>query len=274
MTFSLKGKSVFITGASRGIGRAIALRAARDGARVVVAAKSVEEDDRLGGTIYTVASEIEKAGGAALPLQLDVREEKQIEKAIKLCVEAFGGLDILVNNAGALFLGDTASTPAKKFDLVMAVNVRASFLCAQKALPYLKQAEHAHILNMSPPLSFDPKWYKPHLAYTISKYAMSMSVIGMAEEFRRFGIGVNALWPKTAIATAAIRNLLGGEEAIRRSRKPEIVADAFYEIIRRDPVMCTGNCFVDEDVLRESGVSDFDQYAVEPGQPLLPDFFV
>jgi len=271
---SLKSKVLFVTGASRGVGRAIALRAAKDGAKVAIASKSVEEDPRLGGTIYSVAEEIVALGGAALPLQVDVREEKQVEQAIKKTVEAFGALDILVNNAGAIFLGGTADTPMKKFDLIMDVNVRAAFLCAQKAFPHLKKAENPHILNMSPPLNLDPKWLKNHVAYTISKYGMSMCVLGMAEEFRKYGIGVNSLWPRTSIATAAIRNLMGGDEAIKRSRKPDILADAAHAIFVSNSHDLTGQFLIDEDFLRTKGVSDFEKYAVEPGQELLADFFV
>lgn len=273
-SFSLKSKTVFITGASRGVGRAIALRMAREGASIVVAAKSTEENSKLGGTIYSVAKEIEEAGGAALPLVLDVRDEQQVFKAVEQAAAAFGGIDILVNNAGALFLAGTADTPVRKFDLLMAVNVRASFLCAQHCLPYLKKAENPHILNISPPLNLDPKWFKDHVVYTISKYGMSLCVLGMAEEFKKYGVGVNALWPRTTLATAAVKNLLGGEEAIRRSRKPEIMGDAAFEIFKSSSWECTGNFFIDEDLLRERGVSDFGIYSVELGQELLPDFFV
>jgi citronellol/citronellal dehydrogenase len=271
---SLKGKTIFITGASRGIGRSIALRAARDGARLALAAKSIEEDERLGGTIYSVASEVERAGGTALPLQVDVRQEKQVEKAMQRTFETFGSIDVVVNNAGALFLGGTTTTPLKRFDLLMEVNVRAAFLTAQKSFPYLKNVENAHIVNLSPPLDLDPRWFKDHVAYSISKYGMSLCVLGMAEEFRKYGISVNALWPRYAIATAAVRNLLGGDDAIRRCRKPEIMSDAFYELVTSESLDVTGQFLIDEDFLRSRGVQDFEQYAVEPGQTLLHDLFV
>jgi len=270
----LKGKVLFVTGASRGVGRAIALRAAKDGAKVVIASKSVKEDPRLGGTIHSVAEEVVALGGAALPLQVDVRDEKQVEEAIEKAVQTFGAIDILINNAGAIFLGQTPVTPMKKFDLVMAVNVRAAFLCSQKAFPYLKKAENPHILNLSPPLNLDPKWLKDHLAYTISKYGMSLCVLGMAEEFKVHGIAVNSLWPRTAVATAAIRNLVGGEEAIRRSRTPEILADAAHAIFVSSSRELTGQFLLDEDFLRTQGVTDFQKYAVETGQDLLADFFI
>jgi citronellol/citronellal dehydrogenase len=270
----LRDRRVFITGASRGIGLAIALRAARDGARVVLAAKTEEEHPRLPGTIHSAAAQVEAAGGRALALRLDVRDEAAIAQAVARAADEFGGIDILVNNASAISLTGTLDTPAKRFDLMHQVNVRGTYLMTQAVLPHLLRAANPHVLNLSPPLDMRAKWFAPHVAYTMSKYGMSMCVLGMAEEFRDRGVAVNALWPRTAIATSAIRNLLGGEEAIRRCRTPEIVADAAWSILRRPAPQCTGNFFVDEEVLRGDGVTDFDRYAVAPGAPLLPDFFL
>jgi len=279
MTFvtggSLKGKVLFITGASRGIGKAIALRAARDGARIVIAAKTVEPHPKLPGTIYTAAEEIRAAGGEALPIPVDVRFEDQIQQAVEQAVAHFGGIDILVNNASAIYLAGTLETPMKRFDLMHQVNVRATFACSQACLPHLMKAENPHILVLSPPLKLEPRWFAPHLAYTLSKYGMSMCVLGLAEEFREAGVAVNALWPRTTIATAAVRNLLGGEEMVRRSRKPEIVADAAHVILTQPSRRCTGNFFIDEDVLRQVGVTDFTRYAVDPSVgELMPDLFI
>ena len=270
----LAGKTLFITGASRGIGLAIALRAARDGANIAVAAKTTEPDPRLPGTVHSAVEQINAAGGRGLACPCDVRFEEQMHAAVQRTVETFGGIDILINNASALFLAGTLDTPAKRFDLIHAINVRGTFLTSQACLPHLKQADNPHILNLSPPLNFESRWFAPHLAYSLSKFGMSLCVLGMAEEFRSAGIAVNALWPRTAIATAAVRNLLGGDDSLRRCRKPEIVADAAYAIIIRSSRECTGQFFLDDDVLRDSGVSDFSGYAIDPTAELLPDFFV
>ena len=270
---SLEGKTVLVTGASRGIGRAIGLRAAREGANVVVAAKTSARHPKLPGTIHDAAAEIEAAGGRALAVACDVREEEQVEAAVRAAVDRFGGIDVLVNNASAIFLAGTADTPMKRYDLVSQVNARGTFLCSQKCIPHLARAANAHILNLAPPLSMEARWFASHLAYTMAKYGMSMCVLGMSEELRDRGIAVNALWPRTVIATAAL-NLLGGEETARHGRTPEIVADAAVAILKRDARSCTGNFFVDEDVLREEGVRDFKRYAVEPGVELMPDLFL
>lgn len=269
---TLKGKTLFITGASRGIGKEIALRAARDGANVALAAKTADTHPKLPGTIYTAAREVEEAGGNALPLQVDIRFEGQIEGAAAKTAETFGGIDILVNNASAISLTGTLATPMKRFDLMFGVNVRGTFAASQALLPYLLKGNNPHILNLSPPISLDPKWFRDHCAYTMAKYGMSLCVLGMSEEFREAGVAVNALWPKTAIATAAIAMLPGVDT--RHCRKPSIVADAAHAILTRDSRSCTGNFFVDEEVLASEGVTDFSPYAVEPGAPLLPDFFL
>jgi citronellol/citronellal dehydrogenase len=271
---SLAGKTLFITGASRGVGLAIAVRAARDGANVVVAAKSSQPDPRLPGTIHSAVEEIHSAGGRGLACVCDVRSEEQIVAAVRRGVETFGGIDILVNNASALFLAGTLDTPAKRFDLVHAVNVRGTFMASQACLPYLAKAANPHILNLAPPLNFEARWFARHLAYSLSKFGMSLCVLGMAEEFRSAGIAVNALWPRTTIATAAVRNLLGGDDSIRRCRKPEIVADAAYSILTRRSREHTGQFFIDDEVLRADGIRDLSGYAVDPAADLLPDFFV
>ncbi len=271
---SLSGKTIFITGASRGIGLAMGLRAARDGANIVIAAKTIEEHPKLPGTIFTAAEEMKKAGGQALPLQCDVRSEEEVEAAIAEAVKTFGGLDILINNASAISLTKTADTAMKRYDLMQQVNARATFLCSKIALPHLKKAANPHILNISPPLNMSPRWFGSHVAYTTSKYGMSMCTLGMAEELKGDGIAVNSLWPETAIDTAAIRNLLGGEEAAKHSRVPDIMADAAYIIFNRPARTCTGNFFVDSEVLKESGVADLDRYAVIAGSRLMPDFFL
>jgi citronellol/citronellal dehydrogenase len=274
---SLKGKTLFISGASRGIGLAIATRAARDGANVAIAAKSDQPHPKLPGTIHTAAAQIEAAGGKALPMQVDIRDENAVAEAAARCAEHFGGLDILVNNASAISLTGTLETPMKRFDLMFGVNVRGTYVCSQACLPYLKKSAQAgrnpHILNLSPPLSMKSRWFAPHVAYTMAKYGMSMCVLGMAEEFRKDGIAVNALWPRTVIATAAL-NLIPMADP-KLGRKPEIMADAAHAILSRDARNCTGNFFIDDEVLKEAGVQDLDQYAVAPGnRNLLPDFFV
>ena len=271
---TLKGKTIFITGASRGIGKAIGLRAARDGANIIIAAKTTEPHPKLPGTIYTAAAEIEAAGGKALACAVDVRFEDQIQAAVAKAVETFGGIDILVNNASAISLTGTLATPMKRFDRMHQVNVRGTFACSQACIPYLLKAENPHILNISPPLNLAPRWFGPHGAYTMAKYGMSLCVLGMAEEFREQGLAVNALWPRTIIATAAIMNLLGGEAVIQVSRKPEIMADAAHAILTRASRSCTGNFFLDEEVLRAAGVTDLSQYEMQPGAELMPDLFL
>ena len=271
---SLENKTLFITGASRGIGLAIALRAARDGARIVIAAKTAKAHPKLPGTIYTAAEEIEKAGGRALPCVVDVRHEDQVEAAVGKAIDAFGSIDVLVNNASAISLTGTLETRMKRYDLMQSVNTRGTFLCSRLCLPRLKNAGNPHILNISPPLNIEARWFAPHVAYTMSKFGMSLCVLAMAEEFRSDGIAVNALWPRTTIDTAAVRNLLGGQEAIERSRKPEIMADAAHAILTRPSREVTGNFFIDEDVLKDAGITDFEPYAVKPGTALQPDFFI
>jgi citronellol/citronellal dehydrogenase len=279
---NLDGKTVFITGGSRGIGLAIAVRAAQDGANVVIAAKTAEPNEKLPGTIYTAAAEIERAGAArgaqALPLVCDIRDEEAVRAAVGAAVERFGGIDILVNNASAISLTGTLATPMKRVDLMFSINVRGTFLCSQACLPHLRKSAAAgrdpHILTLSPPLNLDPKWFRPHVAYTIAKYGMSMCVLGMAEEFRPDGIGVNALWPRTIIATAALAMLPGLASQLDMTRKPEIMADAAHVVLTSDPRTMTGQFLIDEEVLGRTGVSDFDRYAVVPGTPLLPDLFI
>ena len=271
---SLKDKTLFITGSSRGIGLAIALRAARDGANIVVAAKTDQPDPRLPGTVHTAVEQIEAAGGRGLACVMDLRFEDQVASAVERACDEFGGIDILVNNASAIFLASTTDTPMKRFDLMHQVNARGTFVASQNCLPHLLKSTNAHILNISPPLNLQPKWFAPHLPYTMAKYGMSLCVLGMAEEFRQQGIGVNALWPKTAIATAAIQNLLGGEEAMRCCRKPEIMADAAHWILCQEAKECTGNFFIDEHLLRDAGVDDLGIYQIDPDAELLPDFFV
>jgi citronellol/citronellal dehydrogenase len=269
----LSGKTLFITGASRGIGKAIALRAARDGANIVIAAKTDGPHPTLPGTIHTAADEIRAAGGEALPLRVDIRDEARVQEAVAEAVAAFGGIDILVNNASAIFLAGTLETPMKRFDLMWGVNARGTYVCSQACLPHLLEAQNPHILNLSPPLHMEAVWFKNHVAYSMAKYGMSLCVLGMAEEFRSRGVGVNALWPRTVIATAAIK-MLGDVVDIAMCRKPEILADAAHCILTSDSRETTGNFFVDDEILAAHGVTDLEPYAVTPGNPLLPDFFL
>jgi citronellol/citronellal dehydrogenase len=271
---SLKGKTVFITGASRGIGLAIGLRAARDGANVVVAAKTAEPHPKLPGTIYTAAGEIEAAGGRALPLLVDVRDEEAVKNAIDRTVETFGGLDIVVNNASAISLTTTPQTDMKRFDLMHQINTRGTFMVSKYAAPLLEKSLNPHILMLSPPLDMKEKWFAPHLAYSIAKYGMSLCVLGLAGELRGRGIAVNALWPRTTIATSAIKNLLGGDMIVRASRTPEILADAAHAIFMKPARSFTGQFLIDDTFLAGEGVTDFERYRVDPSVPLAPDFFV
>jgi citronellol/citronellal dehydrogenase len=271
---SLKGKTLFISGGSRGIGLAIALRAARDGANVTIAAKTDKPHPKLPGTIHTAAAEIEAAGGRALPALCDIREEAQVADAVAKTVEAFGGIDICVNNASAIQLTATLETDMKRFDLMHQINTRGTFLVSKSCIPHLKKAENPHILTLSPPLDMEAKWFKGHVAYTMAKFGMSMCTLGMSAEFAKDGIAVNSLWPLTAIDTAAVRNLLGGERVAAISRSPEIVADAAYAIFSRPSRQTTGNFFIDELLLREEGVIDFSRYAPTAKGPLAGDFFV
>jgi citronellol/citronellal dehydrogenase len=270
---ALKNRTLFITGASRGIGKAIALRAAKDGANVVIAAKTAAPHPKLEGTIHSAAEEIEQAGGKALPLMVDIRFEEQVVAAVEQAVERFGGIDIVVNNASAISLTGTLQTPMKRYDLMNQVNARGTFLTSQACLPYLLKAKSPHILNLSPPLNMKPKWFKDHVAYTMAKYGMSLCVLGMSEEFRDEGVAVNALWPQTAIATAAME-MLGGQDVLNHCRTPEIMADAAHWILSQDSRACTGNFFIDEQVLRQAGVKDFERYAPKPGTELFPDLFL
>jgi len=269
----LRGKTIFITGASRGIGREIALRCARDGANLVITGKTEEPHPKLPGTIHTVAAEVERAGGQALAIRLDVRDEAALKSAVEQAAQHFGGIDALVNNASAISLTGTLETPAKRLDLMWDVNMRATFLASQACIPFLKAAFNPHILTLSPPLNLDPKWFAPHVAYTISKYGMSLCALGMAREFEKDGIAVNCLWPRTTIATAAIEYNFP-EAVLRASRKPAIMADAAYHILTLSSRECSGNFFVDEEVLRSAGVENFGQYAVAAGTLLFPDLFL
>jgi len=273
-TGKLAGKTLFITGASRGIGKAIALKAAADGANIVIAAKTGEANPKLPGTIFSAAEEIEKAGGKCLPCMVDVREEQQVQDAVEQAIRKFGGIDIVVNNASAISLTGTLDTPMKRYDLMHQINTRGTFLVSQKCIPYLKQSKNGHILNISPPLNMKPIWFKNHVGYTMAKYGMSMCVLGMADELRSFNIAVNALWPRTAIWTAAMKMLGGGDEIAKSCRKEAIVADAAYVIMTKDSRSFTGNFCIDEEVLKDVGISDFSKYAVQPGHPLMPDFFL
>jgi len=269
---TLAGKTLFITGASRGIGLAIGKRAAADGANVVIAAKTTDPNPKLPGTIYTAAEEIERAGGKALPYQTDIRDEDQVMRAVEAAVERFGGIDILVNNASAISLTGTLETPMKRFDLMMGINLRGTYLCSRACLPHLKRARNPHILTLSPPLNMNPRWFAPHVAYTIAKYGMSMCVLGMAEEFRQDGIAVNALWPRTTIATAALQIIPGARP--EAGRTPEIMADAAHIVLTRDSRSITGRFLLDEEVLREAGVTDFERYAAKRGETLRIDLFL
>ena len=274
---SLKGKTIFITGASRGIGKAIGLRAAQDGANIVVAAKTAEPHPKLEGTIYTAADEMREAGGQALACVVDIRSEEMVQDAVDKTITEFGGIDILINNASAISLTSTETTKMKRYDLMHSVNTRGTFLVSRLCVPHLKKADNPHVINLSPPLNMQAKWFAPHVAYTMAKYGMSMCVLGMAEEFRDDGIAFNALWPRTGIATAAIENLLGGDEMMQKSRKPEIMADAAHVILNKNSRDCTGNFFIDDEVLKEAGVTDFRQYQVDEDlelNELMPDFFV
>lgn len=268
-------KTVLISGGSRGIGKAIAIRLAKEGANIAIVGKTAEAHAKLEGTIYTAAAEIEKAGGGkCLPLQGDIRFEESIHDVVAKTVQTFGGIDVLVNNASAISLTPTEQTEAKRFDLIQSINVRGTFLMSKACIPHLRKALNPHILNMSPPLNMDPAWFGKHVAYTISKYSMSMMVLGFSEELRPLRIAANALWPQTTIATAAVQNLLGGDFLMQRSRHPEVVADAAFYILKRPSFECTGNFFVDEDVLRKEGMTDFSAYAVNPEQKLMQDLFL
>ena len=274
---SLEGKTIFISGASRGIGLAIAKKAAADGANVAIAAKTADPNPKLPGTIYSAAAEIEQAGGKGLPLLCDIRDEDQVVAAVRKTVETFGGIDILINNASAINLTPTHATPMKRFDLMFGVNVRGTYLCTQACLPYLKQSagrgRNPHVLTLSPPLNMDPRWFAPHVAYTMAKYGMSMCVLGHAEEFRPYGIAVNALWPRTVIQTAALQMIPGIEAG--HCRLPAIMADAAYAVLTSDAATTTGNFFIDEEVLRKAGLTDFARYSVVPGSTeLMPDLFL
>ncbi|GBU16055.1 MULTISPECIES: NAD(P)-dependent oxidoreductase [Methylobacterium] len=274
MSGTLKGKTLFVTGASRGIGLAIALRAARDGANIAIAAKTESPHPKLEGTIHTAAAEIESAGGKALPLVVDVRDEESVAGAIAKTVETFGGLDIVVNNASAISLSPTPHTEMKRFDLMHQINTRGTYMVSKYAIPHLAKAENPHVLMLSPPLDMQEKWFAPHLAYTMAKFGMSLCVLGLAGELRRQGIAVNALWPRTTIATAAVNNLLGGEELMKASRTPQIMADAAHALFLKPSREVTGRFLIDDSFLYENGVTDFSQYRVTPGVPLAPDFFV
>ncbi|MEI7735665.1 MAG: NAD(P)-dependent oxidoreductase [Ferruginibacter sp.] len=271
---SFKNKTVLITGASRGIGKAIGLRLAKEGANIVIASKSVEENPKLGGTIFSAAAEMEAAGGKALAVQCDIRFEDQIDAVVAKAVETFGGIDILINNASAINLTSTEKTEPKRFDLMYDINVRGTFMVSRACIPYLKKGTNAHILNLSPPVNMDMKWFENHLAYTISKYDMSMIALGLAAELKKYNIAANTLWPRTTIATAAVQNLLGGDMLMKMSRTADIIADAAYFILSKPSTQCTGNTFIDEDVLALEGITDLSKYSVVPGAQLYKDLFV
>ena len=271
---SFKNKTIFITGASRGIGKAMALRFASEGANIVIAAKSTEENPKLGGTIFSAAEEVEAAGGKALAVQVDIRNEEQIIAAVQQTVEKFGSIDALINNASAIQLTNTEQTESKRFDLMHSINVRGTFLVTKHCIPHLKKGNNAHILTLSPPINIDAKWLGPHVAYTMSKYNMSMMALAWAAELKQYNIASNALWPRTTIDTAAVRNLLGGEMLANMSRTPAILADAAYAILSKPNLQYTANTFIDEDVLAKEGITDLDKYAVKPGGKLYPDLFI
>ena len=271
---SFKNKTVLITGASRGIGKAIGLRLAKEGANIVIASKSVEENPKLGGTIFSAAAEMEAAGGKALAVQCDIRFEDQIDAVVAKAAATFGGIDILINNASAINLTPTEKTEPKRFDLMYDINVRGTFMVSRACIPYLKKGTNAHILNLSPPVNMDMKWFENHLAYTISKYDMSMIALGLAAELKKYNIAANTLWPRTTIATAAVQNLLGGDMLMKMSRTADIIADAAYYILSKPSTQCTGNTFIDEDVLANEGITDLSKYSVVPGAQLYKDLFV
>ena len=271
---SFQNKTVLITGASRGIGKAIGLRLAKEGANIIIASKSVEENPKLGGTIFTAAAEMEAAGGKALAVQCDIRFEDQVQNVVDKAVATFGGIDILINNASAISLTNTEQTEPKRFDLMYDINVRGTFFVSKACIPFLKKAANPHIINLSPPINMDMKWFSNHLAYTISKYNMTMMALGLAAELKKFNIAANALWPKTTIATAAVQNLLGGQMLMNMSRTPEIMADAAYYILTKPSNQCTGNTFIDEEVLASEGIVDLSKYSVVPGAQLYTDLFV
>lgn len=271
---SFKGKTVLITGASRGIGKAIGIKLAIEGANIVIASKSVEENPKLGGTIYTAAAEMEAAGGKALAVQCDIRFEDQVQAVVEKAVASFGGIDILVNNASAINLSATEQMDPKRYDLMYDINVRGTFFVSKACIPFLKKSDNAHILTLSPPINMDLKWFTNHLAYTISKYNMSMMALGLSAELKKYRIATNALWPRTTIATAAVNNLLGGEMLMKMSRTPAIIADAAYYILSKSAAECTGNTFIDENVLAAEGITDLSHYSVVPGAHLYNDLFV
>ncbi|MCL4125663.1 UNVERIFIED_CONTAM: hypothetical protein GTU68_004861 [Idotea baltica] len=270
----MKKKTAFISGASRGIGKAIALKLASEGANIIIAAKTAEPHPKLSGTIYTVAEEIEAAGGTALPIVVDIRSEELVRNALEKADTVFGGIDMLVNNASAINLSNTEDITMKRYDLIHSINVRGTYMVSKLAIPYLKKSDNAHILTLSPPLNMKPEWFGPHLAYTMSKYGMSMTVLGLADELKKYNIAVNALWPQTTIATAAVKYALGGDAMMESSRTPQIMADAAHNILNRPSKTCSGNFFIDEDLLRGTGVTDFAKYAVNPSKTLFKDLFV
>jgi len=271
---SLQGKTLFVSGGSRGVGLAIAIRAARDGANVALIAKTAEPHPKLEGTVYTAAAQIEAAGGRALPVVGDIRDEEQVAQAVTQAAERFGGIDVCVNNASAINLSGTEALEIKRYDLMQGINTRGTFVVSRACIPHLKRSDNPHILTLSPPVSLEPRWLGPHIGYTIAKYGMTLCALGFAAEFRADGIASNALWPRTLIATAAVQNLLGGDEAIAHARRPELYADAAYAVINKPSRDCTGNAFLCEDVLAEEGVTDFDRYAYQPGAKPQVDLFV